>query len=192
MDEIRTFVAIELSAELRQALRGVQKQLKGAPGAYAVRWVSTDNLHLTLKFLGNVPRAQVDDLAKGLEEAATGITPFTLQAHGLGCFPNTRKPNVVWVGLEGEIARIVELARRVEDALAARGIAREDKPFSPHLTLGRVNRDARQSDRAALGEAIQKFPPADYGPVPVQAVHLIQSDLRPGGAVYTVLRTVSM
>ncbi len=192
MDEIRTFIAVELSEELKQALRGAQKQLRNAPGAYSVRWVSPDNMHLTLKFLGNVSRGRVEEIADAIRQATMGFTPFVLQAAGLGCFPNVRRPNVVWVGLEGDVERIVQLAQGIDDALGKRGFPREDRPFSPHLTLGRVSREARLSDRAALGDAIQKFPQTGYGRVPVKAVHLFQSDLRSGGPVYTVLQTVRL
>ncbi|MGB8646499.1 MAG: RNA 2',3'-cyclic phosphodiesterase [Anaerolineae bacterium] len=192
MEEIRTFIAVELSDNVKQALREAQKQLKNAPGASAVRWVAPENMHLTLKFLGNVSRTRIDELAGALTEAVVGTAPFVLTAEGLGCFPNIRRPNVVWVGLAGDVTRLVALAGRIEDALAGRGIAREDRPFSPHLTLGRVNHDAHPSDRAALGDAIQKFPRALYGTTPVAAVHLVQSDLTPSGSVYTILRTAQL
>ncbi len=191
MEEIRTFVAVELSDDLKHELRGAQKQLKSAPGAFTVRWVEPDNMHLTLKFLGNVPRSRVEELGDALAPISE-LAPFSLNAEGLGCFPSVRRPNVVWVGLGGPVDRIEALARQVDDVLAAKGIEREARPFSPHLTLGRVNRDARPADRAMLGDAIQKFPRVVYGAVPVDAVHLIQSDLRPGGPVYTILRTVRL
>jgi 2'-5' RNA ligase len=163
-----------------------------------------------------VSAAQVPRLGAELEQAVAGLPQFELTAHGLGCFPNVSRPNVIWVGLEGELAPLLELAKRIEDASAGLGLPREERSFSPHLTLhhagrarrgdeereersfsphltlGRIRREARPADRAELGATIEQFPRADYGVIHADAVHLIESALRPGGAVYTVLQTIQL
>ncbi len=192
MEMIRAFVAVELSDELKRALRNVQAKLKDAPGAHEVRWVTPDNMHLPLKFLGDTAAARVPEFTAAFQQAVAGITPFDLTAHALGCFPNVRRPNVIWVGLEGDLSRLMELAKRIDDACARLGVPREERPFSPHLTLGRIRREARPADRAELGAAVEKFPRADYGPIHADAVHFIQSDLRPSGPVYTNLTTIQL
>ena len=192
METIRAFVAIELSEEIKQALRGVQVKLKTMPGADRVRWVAPNNMHLTLKFLGEVPTVRVKELTGALEQVSTDWAPFTLTARALGCFPNTRRPNVVWVGLEGDLGQLTELAQQIETTYAQLGFPPEGRPFAPHLTLGRIPREVRPADRAELGTTIEKFPRADYGTLDVSTVYFIQSDLRPAGPIYTKLASVTL
>ncbi len=192
METIRAFVAVELSEEIRQALRAVQVKLKTMPGGTQVRWVAPKNMHLTLKFLGDVPKARVAELTGALEQAIANRAPFILTAQALGCFPNVRRPNIIWVGLEGELPRLMELVQRIEDTYAHLGFPPEGRPFAPHLTLGRIPREVHPSDRAELGATIEKFPRTDYGTLDVSHVYFIQSDLRPTGPIYTKLASVAL
>jgi 2'-5' RNA ligase len=192
MESIRAFVAIGLGEELKRTLLAVQRQLQAAPAARIVRWVAPENMHLTLKFLGDVETTRVPTCTTALHQSATGLAPFRLMARGLGCFPSTSRPNVIWVGLHGEATRAMELARRIEEAFATLGFPREARPFSPHLTLGRIKREARPSDRAVIGTVVQEFPISDLGIILADAVHFIKSDLRPAGPIYTTLATVHL
>ncbi len=192
MSEIRAFVAIELSDELREELKNAQRKLRGAPGSEFIRWVVPSNIHLTLKFLGSVDTARVPEITAALIRGASDTPRFHLVARGMGCFPNTRRPNNVWVGLEGDLPPLLRLAGRIEEACAALGFEREGRAFSPHLTLGRVRREARPSERAELGQMIEDLQRAMYGGIPVDAVRLIQSDLRPSGPIYTVLEKIPL
>jgi len=188
--ELRVFIAAELDDAVRGELKRVQQQLKGERAAQLVRWVAPQNIHLTFKFSGNTPETKIPSLKEAISHAAADGAPFVLTVRGLGCFPNTRRPNNIWVGLEGDVARATLLAQRIEEECAARGFARDERGFTPHLTLGRVRREAANHDRAAIGELVKNFPITSFGTLQVDALYLIQSDLQPSGPIYTVLDKV--
>jgi 2'-5' RNA ligase len=192
MQDLRTFVAIDLGENLAKGLAALERQLRELPGANGVRWVAVANIHLTLKFMGDIPQGRVDELGETVATAAAGTGGLELHANGVGCFPDARRPRVVWVGLTGDVSRLSALASRIENALAAKGIRREDRGFTPHLTLGRVKREATTIERTKLGEAIKNFPPSEYGIIRADAVRFIMSDLRPEGPTYTTLRTIPL
>ncbi len=182
-DTLRAFVAVELPAEGREALRQLQARWRplAPPGA---RWTDPQGIHLTLKFLGDLPQDRVPLVTEALEQAAQGVPPFTLALGEPGAFPNLRRPRVLWVGIMGEIKPLLRLQRRVEEALATLELSREERPFSAHLTLARV-RDPRQ--------AVPAFP----GSVPsfewrVERIVLMRSTLLPSGALYTPLSMVDL
>ena len=135
---IRTFIAIELTPATRRILADAVSDLKGRTEAN-VRWVNPGNVHLTLKFLGNVDAAVIPSLVELVQAAVGGSGPFRLTLGSLGAFPNPARARVVWVGLEGAVDALLDLQRRVEKAATAMGLAEEQRPFAPHLTLGRVS-----------------------------------------------------
>jgi 2'-5' RNA ligase len=192
MESIRAFVAIGLGQELKRELRMVQIKLQEESAGRIVRWVAPENIHLTLKFLGEVDSARISDLTAALQKSTEGFAPFTLTVRGLGCFPSSRRPNVIWAGLDSQMPFAVELARRVQDTFRALGFQDEPRPFSPHLTLGRIKREVRPADRASIGAAVERYPVQEYGEVVVDALHLIRSDLRPEGPTYTTLATAHL
>ncbi|HZQ10193.1 MAG TPA: RNA 2',3'-cyclic phosphodiesterase [Anaerolineae bacterium] len=185
--ELRVFVAAELNDTVRAELKRAQQRLRQESAAQVVRWVAPQNIHLTFKFLGNTAESKIPLLKEALARAATGSARFILTVRGLGCFPNARRPNNIWVGLEGDIARAALLAQRIEEECAMRGFPRDERGFTPHLTLGRVRREASNHERAALGELVKNFPPTTVGTLHVDALYLIQSNLQPSGPIYTVL-----
>ncbi len=189
---IRTFIAIELEEVQHRALRDVQTRLIRERAARDVRWVAPDNIHLTLKFLGDVESGSLPDLQHAVADACAGTATFTLTLTGAGAFPNTRRPNVIWVGVGGAVERAAELAQKIDEACAAVGFAREERPFSPHLTLGRVKRDARPSDRQFIGEMIVNAQIGNLGELPVERVSVMKSELHPGGSVYTRLAEIQL
>jgi 2'-5' RNA ligase len=191
-EQIRTFIAIELDQAHHRALGDLQARFKRERNARGVRWVAPENIHLTLKFLGDVDAAMVPALQRAVADACVGIAPFTLRIAGAGAFPSTHRPNVVWVGLSGEVERAALLAKKIDDACAALGFAREERPFSPHLTLGRVKRDASPSDRRFIGEMIVNAQVSDLGELRAERVSVMKSELRPSGSVYTILHTVEL
>ncbi len=186
---IRAFIAIEIPRALRDELAAQIGRLQQAAPAGAARWVRPEGIHLTLKFLGDVPAAQVAGLGVMLEEVAAHCAPFELVASGLGCFPNCAKPRVVWAGLRDTGNDLHTLQQAVDDGAARLGFAREEKGrgFNPHLTLARAARDARPPDARRLGELVQGAAVGDLGRLPVEHIALMRSDLQPGGAVYTRL-----
>ncbi|MBI3913291.1 MAG: RNA 2',3'-cyclic phosphodiesterase [Chloroflexi bacterium] len=186
-DLIRTFIAIELDAAPQRALADIQARLMRARGANAVRWVTPKNIHLTLKFLGAVEAARMPAIQQAVSDACAGSAPLTLKIVGIGAFPNTRRPNVVWVGVAGDIERAAVLAQRIEDHCAALGFARDARAFTPHLTLGRVKKDAHAGDARLVGEMIERAGMAESPEFRVERVSMMQSELKPGGSVYARL-----
>lgn len=191
-EPLRLFIAIELNDALRLELGRLEDELRDASATQVVRWVDPKNIHLTLKFLGNIDGMRVDSLTAALERAADGVAPFILTAQGLGAFPNTQRPNNIWVGLSGDTGSAALLARRIDDECAQEGFARDERGFNPHLTLGRVKRETSNTERAAVGETVQQVPKTTYGTIQADAIHLISSDLRPTGPVYRTLAKISL
>ncbi len=187
MEQIRSFIAIELDEPTKTSLMEVQKRLKGEMPERAVRWVRAEGIHLTLKFLGDVPAVRIERIAEELKEACRGFAPFGLRCVGLGCFPNARRPCVIWVGIEEETGSLARLQRTIEKQLAPLGYPPEKRPFNPHLTLGRARDRARSSELRRLGELIEAADVGLVSTMEAQAVRLIRSDLQPSGAIYTPL-----
>lgn len=187
MQPIRTFIAIELNDALHHALADVQARLKRDAIARAIRWVAPENIHLTLKFLGDVDAAHIPALERAIARVCNEVAPFTLTISGAGAFPNTRKPNVIWVGARGQVEIAARLAEQIDAACATLGFAREERAFTPHLTLGRVKRDASPSERQRLGALIESARIGDVGELRVERVAVMKSDLTPAGSVYTRL-----
>ena len=187
MTTLRTFIAIDLSAELRGRLGDLQDRLRGDLGGRCVRWVQPQGIHLTLKFLGDTSEKQVADVERALARAAASVAPFAISVGGVGCFPNTRQPRVVWVGLEETTGALLRLRNAVESEVAPLGFPTEKRAFAPHLTLGRVQRDAPVADVRRIGQVVAATTTGRLGEMAVAQVAYIKSDLRPTGAVYTTL-----
>jgi 2'-5' RNA ligase len=184
---IRSFIAIDLPEATRHALAAVQEHLKQS-GA-GVRWVKPSSIHLTLKFLGNIHPAQVEDIARAVAQEVRDQPPITLGAAGLGAFPSRRKPRVLWIGMEGEVQRLTRIQSRVENALQLLGFAREKRAFRPHLTIGRV-KDRRRLQSLIDAMAELKIP--EFDSFDVTEIILYKSDLRPTGAIYTKLHRMPL
>jgi 2'-5' RNA ligase len=144
------------------------------------------SIHLTLKFLGDIAEAQVPAIHRALETAARMEAAFTLTVEGLGVFPDVRAPRVIWVGLTGEGPRLQALAAGVEATVAPLGFPTEARPFAPHLTLARVKERGRDVGRALAGSRLLEQPHR-VGVLPVTAIALMRSELKPSGSVYTEL-----
>ena len=184
---IRSFIAIDLPDATRQGLAAVQEQLRQSRAG--VRWVKPSSIHLTLKFLGNIPAAQVEDIALALAQEVRDEAPITLGAAGLGAFPSRRKPRVIWIGMEGEVQRLTRIQARVENALEPLSFVREKRSFRPHLTIGRV-KDRRRLQ--ALIDAMAELKIPEFDSFDVTEIILYKSDLRPTGAIYTKLHRMSL
>lgn len=193
MDEPRTlrlFVAGELPAEVRATLIDTQGELRRE--RLPVSWVAPEAMHLTLRFLGETPAAQLPALRAALGDALAGRRAPLLHLTRVGAFPDTRRPNVAWAGVGGDLVGLQGIYAALEAALAARGIAPEGRSFHPHLTLGRVRRSATAEQRARLGALIAALPPYAPGRWPLSSIALFRSELRRGGPLYTALETVAL
>jgi 2'-5' RNA ligase len=154
-----------------------------------VAWVATENLHITLKFLGGVEESQIEPITTSLAVVASDVPAFDAALRGLGAFPSLHRPRVIWVGLAEGVTPMTGLASAVDQALAAIGVPREERPFSGHVTLGRV-REPRHDP--ALAEALTRGAACVFGEVRVEHVSLMRSDLSPRGARYTELAALPL
>lgn len=176
---MRAFVALPLSAEVRSRAAKVQEELRRADAD--VRWTPEAQMHLTLKFLGEIDGAQEARIAAVLAEHVPRRPPMSLEFAGLGSFPPQGPPRVVWAGVRGDVGPLAELAELVERAAEEAGVPRESRPFSPHLTLGRV-RSGRNLRR--LEAALARPGVAELGRQEAGEVALFASTLGPSGAVH--------
>lgn len=147
-----------------------------------VRWVHVRNLHITLKFLGDIEQDRVPALCEAAREAAAGFGPMDLIIEGMGIFPNIHHPRVVWFGVGGESANLAALEAELAKKLEPLGFEPDERPFAPHLTIGRVKSALARGELLRLVHNNQKV---RVGPAPVDALHLYESRLSPGGSIYT-------
>lgn len=183
----RTFIAAPLAPPVIQALDTLQTQLKRACPHRTVRWVPADHIHLTLHFLGDILPSRVDPVKAALQVVARNVPPFAFEAKGLGAFPNLSRPRVIWVGVQDETSWLALLHEAVNEAMTRLGFERERRRFSPHLTLGRVQRRASRAEAQSIGEVIEATHVDTLGANPVETLVLFRSILQPTGAEYTPL-----
>jgi 2'-5' RNA ligase len=188
---IRSFIAINLSSEIEKNLGEVSSKLKERLPDVPVRWVPTPNIHLTIKFLGDVSVSNIEVLKKILKSEAGRHAPFVFSVGHLGAYPSMSRPRVIWVGVEAP-AEMHALQRGIDIETARLGYAREKRKFSPHLTLGRVSRGAGSGDINNIRDVLNNCKVGFLGAARVSGVHLYQSELRPNGAEYSRLFTASL
>lgn len=181
---LRSFIAIELPDTVKSALAGLQDDLK-KEGA-DVRWVKPDNIHLTLKFLGDMDEGLVVDAVEKLKGTCSTFPAFNLEICGTGVFPNMKSPRVIWVGIM-QSPLLADLQSSIEDGMSALRFTREKRTFTPHLTLGRF-RSAKGKD--ALLEKIGLYKDSGYGMIDARAVSFMRSDLSPSGAKHTAIAEI--
>jgi len=191
MEQIRSFIAIELPEELRLELSQLQAKLKSDRQPW-VKWVDPYGIHLTLKFLGNIAINRTGEITKAIEEAAKGTAPFHLEVKQLGVFPNLRRVQVVWVGISGEADKLNQLQQRLESNLSHLGFAKESRPFTPHLTLARVRDQASLDERQRLGQLIANTSFESAHGIEVATVNLMKSQLTREGAIYSRISSVKL
>lgn len=191
METIRAFIAIELPAELRQELTRLQAELK-VDNRLRIKWVNPNGIHLTLKFLGNIPISDTDRITQAMTDTARLITPFYLKTETLGAFPNLKRAQVVWVGLGGETDKLKQLQQLIETNLTQLGFTAEQRQFKPHLTLARLGSEVSPAERQHLGEFIAstRF---DMGErMKVDSINLIRSQLTREGAAYSRISSAEL
>jgi 2'-5' RNA ligase len=182
-ERIRAFVAVELNASVRARLSAAIEQLRAS--RTRVSWTKPDNLHVTLRFLGDIECEAIDRIGHELDQTLADCSSFALLARGLGAFPNLRKPKTIWCGVEGGVAALEDVQTRIETVCHAAGLDADAKPFHPHITLGRVRDRAPLRDLVQVMHNLREF---EGGEVEVSAVTLFSSTLNSGGSVYKALR----
>jgi len=185
---LRLFIAVNLPEEIRQAIALIPSHAVRL--GKSVRWIRADQLHLTLKFLGHLPEAAATGVAVALNEACHRSRPFRLRSQGIGCFPGTRNPRIIWVGIAGDLEPLCDLQRRI-DLATSPWAAPEERPFRPHLTIGRIA-EPRALNRAVLERLIKEQERSEFGEWTVEAIDLMQSHLSPQGSIYTRLNSARL
>ncbi len=186
MDVVRSFVAIDLPAGVRAELTSLEEKLKARRHPF-VKWVDPESMHLTLKFLGNVAADSMPQIVGAVSGVAPMHSPFKLQVADTGAFPNWQRPQVVWVGVGGELDRLNSLQKGLESVLSPLGFPPESRPFSAHLTLGRLRDRVTPDDRRRFAEFAQTVEFKTSLSFEVNAIRLMKSQLTPAGPIYSEL-----
>ena len=181
-ETIRIFIAIELPEDIQSKLQKLQDDLSSSmPDA---RWTKPGNIHLTLKFLGDVEVSRIDKISAILKGIAQNFSPFEISLAEIGAFPNSRKPSIIWVGVEKGAQQLVEIAENIESSMEKIGFPKEKRPFRPHLTVGRV-RELKHPE--AMTKALDESNVGELGVFKANQISLVKSQLDPGGSIYTIL-----
>jgi 2'-5' RNA ligase len=190
MNVIRSFIAVDIPEDIlnqvNQAADALKKRLDKSP----VRWVPIHNIHLTIKFLGDVSTANIEIVERILQSEASQYQSFEISVGGLGAFPSKHRPRVIWIGIKAS-ADMADFKRNIDLEIARLGYNREKRDFSPHLTLGRVSRNANLNELVNIGEVLSNAKVGFLGATRIKEVHLYKSDLKPNGATYTKLFTAN-
>ncbi|MBW7881599.1 MAG: RNA 2',3'-cyclic phosphodiesterase [Caldilineaceae bacterium] len=193
---MRTFIAVELPDAVRQRVMKQQQALAARLREQSVdrciRWTAVENLHLTLRFLGETDSAACAGVDTALAAIAQTHAPFRLALNGLGCFPGFRRPNIVWLDFQGDLPQLQQLQQSVEQAVQANGFAAEPRSFKPHLTIGRAQRSAKSYLLERAGNVIRQAEesrsqraPSPLATFTIDTVVFMQSELQRSGPIYT-------
>lgn len=183
---IRTFICIEIPESIKSRVNELQETLRHIEAQ--VSWAKAPNIHLTLKFLGGVEASRIQRVGKALERAANEISPFEVEVGGAGCFPSTRSPRVMWIGVSTVPEPLQQLYANIEDELAREGFERDKRKFSPHLTIGRI-RTPHNSARVAEALIAAGFESEMF--VATEVI-LMRSDLKATGSIYTPQAVIAL
>lgn len=189
MKNIRSFIAVPLNTEVgRSAVRLVKRLRQPGDG---IKWVPTDNLHLTLKFLGDVDNTEVPRVCEVLHEVCSDFAPFDLEFAGTGGFPNLQRPRVLFAGVHDPSESLTQLVLQLERELAELGFKPEPRDYTPHLTLGRTKSGSRRASDEVIGR-LEREHQTNLGGMSVDTVQMFASFLEKGGPVYQVMDTVRL
>ena len=184
---IRTFIAIEIPGDIVSKIRELQKGIKNF--GLKIKWVKSENIHLTLKFLGNVESVRIGEITEAIFKTAEEYTPISLAAKGIGVFPGIRRPRVLWIGLTGQLETLMSLQKTLDENLRLIGFPKEKRPFKGHLTLGRIK---AKIDAKRFGDALMASRNFESETFTADRLILYKSELKPSGAVYTKLAEASL
>lgn len=184
---MRLFIAINVDQSLRASLAAIQGKFKTTTAP--VKWVKPENLHFTIKFLGEVPEGRLPELREAFRESLAGRRSFTLLLAGLGTFPPKGRPRVVWIGVPEGTEELEKLRDGIDEALLPLGFPREERAFRPHLTLGRVRSVGRID---VLLQSLREAEVGEVGRMRVQRIELMQSQLHPAGAIHSSVEAIEL
>ena len=184
---MRTFIAIEIPADIKRGMAEIQHSLKGS--GVDASWTREEGIHLTLKFLGEVAESKIPDIMNGLQRAADGVGPFRLEVSGVGTFPDPKNARVVWVGFSGDLEPLIQLQLSLEEAMVGLGFERDSRKFTAHLTLGRIKYIRSRDQWLKTLDAVKVVSLTGFD---VTAISLMKSELKPSGAVYTEMGRIEL
>jgi 2'-5' RNA ligase len=184
---LRTFIAIEIPENITSGIRELQQSL--IDYGVDIRWIRPENIHLTLKFLGDVKAADIDRISGTISKTADGVASISLKAKGIGIFPGIKRPRVLWIGLKGQLELLMKLQKSLDENLRDIGFPLEKRPFNGHLTIGRIKAKA---DTKKFGDALLAFSDFESETFTADKIILFKSELKPSGAVYTNLVSASL
>lgn len=187
MEKIRTFVAIELSQEIKENLKEIQEELKKTNAD--VKWVKPENIHLTLKFLGSISAQQISEIATELKSRLMGFGSFSIEVAKVGSFPEKGRLRVIWAGIGTGSQEAIQLQSKVEDSLKRFNFPQEDRLYTPHLTIGRAR---SPHNIKTLQELLITKSSVQFGKMVVEDISVIRSDLKPDGPIYTTLEKIKL
>ena len=190
MSVIRAFIAIDLSPGIYEKLENISSKLQNRLSNLPTRWVQTKNIHLTIKFLGDVSPSNLELVKRILQVETAHFSPFDISTGELGAYPTIHRPRVIWIGTKVP-HELVDFHHCIENETARLGYTREKRKYSPHLTLARVTRNANSNQVAQIGTLLGECKVGFLGAARIDKVHLYGSDLKPGGAEYTKLYSAS-
>ena len=187
----RAFIAIDMSTEVLRRIDETSAELQSRLGALPVRWIPADNVHLTLKFLGDVSVTFIDRLSEIIDRAAAGYDGFEISVGSIGVFPNPRRPRVIWLGVEAPPV-LTSIQRIIDQETTRLGYENKDQAFTPHLTIGRVSRSANYQEVKKISDILEKETVGFLGATRVQKICLYRSDLKSEGAEYAIVHTAAL
>jgi 2'-5' RNA ligase len=185
MSRLRAFIAVEIPLEIRQDVQHATSNLR-RDTASLIRWVAVENMHLTLKFLGDIPSANVEVLTQMIHTEADSFNCFDVSLTGIGSFPSSKRPRVIYIGIQAPAA-LEAFQRQLESATHRLGYTAGERAFAPHLTIGRVRQNIPVDDQQRIRSALEESTIDSLGTASVNSVHLYKSDLKPTGPLYTKL-----
>ena len=188
---MRIFIAIEIPQNIRVKIAEITDYLQSKTPPTAVKWVDSENLHLTIKFIGETKQEKIEEITKVLSQSLAHQAPFSLEIGGLGMYPNNTNPRVIWLGVTGG-EPLIAMHNILDQNLARLGIQREGRPFSPHLTIARLRRNTDAASSKTIGRTLSQFRVDSLGLFNIDRVQLFQSVLTPSGPIYTTLFSVPL
>ena len=187
--QIRSFIAVELPTDLKSAIQQLQVELKPSTNRF-INWVAPQAIHITFKFLGNIPMGMVSAITEAIEEASNDTLQFQINTGGLGAFPNLKNPRVLWMGFSGELDKLINLQQQIDNSLLKLGFPKETRLFSPHVTIARVRDGAIALERKLFGELVMTKTLGVNYKIFINSIRLMRSQLKPTGAVYSCLSDI--
>jgi len=184
---IRSFIAIPLPESMKAHIRKIQDNIRSK--GLKLRLVKPENIHLTLKFLGDIPLPGIDAVSGAIAQTSENFKPVTLGAKGIGVFPGIKNPRILWVGLKGETHSLIQFQQSLEENLIPLGFEKEKRSFKAHLTIARIKDRVSPKD---LLQVIEKYGNIESETFTAHEIILYQSFLKPTGAVYTKLKAISL